>query len=439
MKVQGDYEKDLLEKIEKKGAKIGVIGLGYVGLPLAAEFAKIGFAVLGFDVDKEKVSKLNKGMSYIGDVQTADVKKLSKKNLLSATYNFSKLKDQDVIFICVPTPFTKAKAPDISYIISASEQIKINIKKGQLIVLQSTTYPGTTEEVVLPMIEETGLKKEEDFFLAFSPERIDPGNKTFTIKNTPKVVGGLSPKSTRLAANLFSYITPNVLQVSSPKAAELCKLLENTFRSVNIALVNELALLCNRMEINVWEVIEAASTKPFGFMSFWPGPGVGGHCIPVDPYYLSWKAREYDFSTKFIELAAETNLLMPRYVVSLIAGALNKQKKAMNNSKILLLGVAFKKDIDDPRNSPSSAIMEILIDDGADLSYNDPYIPSVKVKEKAFESVSLTKERLNSSDCVVIAVDHSAYNYKEIVEHSPLIVDTRGVTRKIISEKVVLL
>ncbi len=437
--MQKDYEKELSEKIAKKGAKIGVIGLGYVGLPLAVEFAKSGFACMGFDIDREKVSKLNDGISYIPDIETADVQKLSKKNLLSATNDFSNLKDQDVIFICVPTPFTKAKAPDISYIISASESIKANIRKGQLIILQSTTYPGTTEEVVLPMLKETGLKEEEEFFLAFSPERIDPGNKTYTIKNTPKVVGGLSPKSTRLSASLFSHITPNILQVSSPKAAELCKLLENTFRSVNIALVNELALLCNRMGINVWEVIEAASTKPFGFMPFWPGPGVGGHCIPVDPYYLSWKAREYDFSTKFIELAAETNLLMPRYVVSIVADALNKQKKTINGSKILLLGVAFKKDIDDPRNSPSEAIMEMLIDHGADFSYNDPYIPSVVVKGRVFSSTPLTKESLSSSDCVVIAVDHSAYDIKEIVEHSQLIVDTRGVTRKIISEKVVLL
>ncbi len=430
---------ELLEKISKKEAKIGVIGLGYVGLPLAAEFAKTGFAVLGFDIDKDKVSKLNDGISYIPDVQTEDVHELSKKNLLSATNDFGKLKEEDVIFICVPTPFTKAKAPDISYIISASEQIKANIRKGQLIILQSTTYPGTTDEVVLPMLKESGLKEEEDFFLAFSPERIDPGNKTYTIKNTPKVVGGLSERSTRLAANLFSYITPEVYQVSSPKAAELCKLLENTFRSVNIALVNELALLCNRMGINVWEVIEAASTKPFGFMPFWPGPGVGGHCIPVDPYYLSWKAREYDFSTKFIELAAEINLLMPRYVVSMVADALNRQKKAINDSKILLLGVAFKKDIDDPRNSPSEAIMEMLIEHGAGLSYNDPYIPSVKIKGKVFKSVSLTKENLSSQDCVVIAVDHSSYDIKEIVEHSQLIVDTRGVARKIISPKVVLL
>ncbi|MDI6751326.1 MAG: nucleotide sugar dehydrogenase [bacterium] len=437
--MQEDYEKALSEKIAKKGAKIGVIGLGYVGLPLAVEFAKSGFAVLGFDIDKEKVSKLNDGISYIPDIETADVQKLSKKNLLSATNDFSKLKEQDVIFICVPTPFTKAKAPDISYIISASEQIKANIRKGQLIILQSTTYPGTTEEVVLPMLKETGLKEEEEFLLAFSPERIDPGNKTYTIKNTPKVVGGLSEKSTRLSASLFSYITPNVFQVSSPKAAELCKLLENTFRSVNIALVNELALLCNRMGINVWEVIEAASTKPFGFMPFWPGPGVGGHCIPVDPYYLSWKAREYDFSTKFIELAAETNLLMPRYVVSIITDSLNKQKKTVNGSKILLLGVAFKKDIDDPRNSPSEAIIEMLIDSGADFSYNDPYISSVAVKGRVFESTPLTKESLSSSDCVVIAVDHSAYDIKKIVEHSQLIVDTRGVTRKIISKKVVLL
>lgn len=431
----------LKRKIKNKEAKIGVMGLGYVGLPLAVEFSIAGFNVTGFELDKAKIEKINNGLSYIPDVKTSDIASLVEKKQLTATDDFSKLALLDIIFICVPTPFTKAKAPDISYIISATQSIKNHLKKGQLIILQSTTYPGTTEEVVVPILEETGLKADSDFFVAFSPERIDPGNKIYTIKNTPKVVGGLTQASTELTCLLFSQIIEgkDVHPVSSPKQAELCKLLENTFRAVNIALVNELTLLCRRMNIDVWEVIDAASTKPFGFMKFSPGPGVGGHCIPVDPFYLSWKAREFDFSTKFIELAAEINLSMPRYVISLIASALNQKGKAMNGSKILVLGVAFKKDIDDWRNSPSLSIMELLLTENVILFYNDPYIPSITVKDKTFNSTEISKETLKNMDCVVIATDHSSYIYKDIVENANIIVDTRNATAGISSNKIIKL
>lgn len=432
---------ELKRKIENKRAKIGVIGLGYVGLPLAVEFSLAGFNVIGFDVDYEKIEKINNGLSYIPDVETSEIASLVEKRKLVATDDFSHIASLDVIFICVPTPFTKAKAPDISYIISATRSIKEHLKKDKLIILQSTTYPGTTEEIVVPILEETGLKAEKDFFVAFSPERIDPGNKTYTIKNTPKVVGGLTKASTELACLLFSQIIEpkNVHPVSSPKHAELCKLLENTFRAVNIALVNELTLLCRRMGIDVWEVIDAASTKPFGFMKFSPGPGVGGHCIPVDPFYLSWKAREFDFSTKFIELAAEINLSMPRYVVSLIASLLNQKGYPLNGSKIFVLGAAFKRDIDDFRNSPSLSIMELLLDENVELFYNDPYIPSIKVKDRAFNSTQISKDTLKEMDCVVIATDHSTYPYKDIVENANLIVDTRNATAGILSNKIVRL
>lgn len=432
---------ELKTKIKSKEAKIGVIGLGYVGLPLAIEFSLCGFSVTGFELDGVKIEKINKGISYIPDVKTDDIASLVKEKRLYATDDFSNIALQDVLFICVPTPFTKAKAPDISYIINATRSIKENLKKGQLIILQSTTYPGTTEEVVVPILEETGLKPDIDFFVAFSPERIDPGNKMYTIKNTPKVVGGLTGVSTELAWLLFSQIIEggNVYPVSSPKVAELCKLLENTFRAVNIALVNELTLLCRRMDIDVWEVIKAASTKPFGFMKFFPGPGVGGHCIPVDPFYLSWKAREFDFSTKFIELAAEINLMMPRYVVSLVASALNQKKKSLNGSKVLVLGAAFKKDIDDYRNSPSMFIMELLLGENVELFYNDPYIPSIEVKEKTLTTTEIKNETLKDMDCVVIATDHSSYKYKDIVEWSNLVIDTRNATDGIISDKIVRL
>ncbi len=433
---------ELKEKIRSRKAKIGVIGLGYVGLPLAVEFGLCGFAVSGFELDRDKTKKINKGISYIPDIKTNDVAFLVKDMRLSATCDFSHLSFQDVIFICVPTPFTKAKAPDISYIISATKSIKENLKNGQLIILQSTTYPGTTEEIVVPILEETGMKADIDFFVAFSPERIDPGNKVYTIKNTPKVVGGLTEKSTFLASLLFSQIISeaNVHPVSSPKSAELCKLLENTFRAVNIALVNELTLLCRRMGIDVWEVIQAASTKPFGFMKFSPGPGVGGHCIPVDPFYLSWKAREFDFSTKFIELAAEVNLMMPGYVISLIRGALNQKKKSMKGSRVLVLGAAFKKDIDDWRNSPSIFIMELLLNEDVKLFYNDPYIPSIMVKDKTFVSLQISEKTLKNMSCVVIATDHTSYNYKDIVEWSDIVVDTRNATAGIENkEKIVRL
>jgi UDP-N-acetyl-D-glucosamine dehydrogenase len=424
------------EKIVDKKIKIGVIGLGYVGLPLAKEFAKAGVYTLGFDLDKNKIDLINKGVSYIPDVASEEVAKLSSRGLLRATNNFRHLGGIDVIFICVPTPFTKAKAPDISYIEVASRSIHQNLKKGQLIILQSTTYPGTTEEIVLPILEKNGFKAGKDFYLAFSPERIDPGNKKFTAKNTPKVVGGINAESTNLACAVFKIIIDKdkIFSVSGPKVAEMCKLLENTFRSVNIALVNELALLCDRMKINVWEVIRAAATKPFGYMPFYPGPGVGGHCIPVDPYYLSWKAREYDFYTNFIELAAEVNQGMPRYVYGKVFEGLNLQGKCLKGAKVLVLGAAFKPNIDDYRNSPSIEIMRLLREGGAQVVYNDPYVPKIFLddefashfsgKKKRLASQPLTRELLKRVDCVLLTIRHLSYDYKFIAKHAKLVVDT---------------
>jgi len=427
---------DLREKIISKQAHICIIGLGYVGLPFAIGFGKVGYPVIGLDVDERKVEAINAGRSYIRDVDSADVARLVKAGLLSATTDYDlALRKADVIFICVPTPFNAMKAPDLSFIISACEGIAPRLRRGQMIVLQSTTYPGTTEEVVLPILERNGLRAGEDFYLAFSPERINPGDKTYTVENTPKVVGGLTPTCTELARLLLSQLFSHVHVVSSPRAAEMSKLLENIFRSVNIALVNELALLCERMGIDIWEVIEAASTKPFGFMPFYPGPGVGGHCIPVDPYYLSWKAREYDFYTKFIELAAEVNQDMPYHVVDLIGRGLNRQGKALRGARVLILGVAFKRDVDDARNSPAERIIELLLAQGTRVRYNDPYVPRFRVGRDVFwqgetvlESVPLTEEELQASDCVVIVSGHSIYDYPWIVQHAPLVVDTVNAT-----------
>ena len=421
-------------KIMNKDIKVAVIGLGYVGLPLAVEFAKARVPTFGFDVNETRVNKINEGKSHIPDVREEDIKELVSNKLLSATKDFNGLAEVDVIFICVPTPFTQAKAPDISYIVQASRAVKDRLRNEQLIVLQSTTYPGTTEEVVKPILEETGLKAGEDFFLAFSPERIDPGNKKFTAKNTPKVVGGVNQISTELSCAVFTMMIEDkyIYPVSSPRTAEMCKLLENTFRSVNIALVNELALLCDRMKINIWEVIEAASTKPFGFMPFYPGPGVGGHCIPVDPYYLSWKAREYDFYTKFIELAAEVNQSMPYHTVNKLSYVLNAKGKTLNGANILVLGVAFKKDIDDARNSPSLEVIRLLISHGAIVKYNDPFIPEVNIREEfkygefptiILKSTEISKKLLSSADCVMILVKHSAYDYGAIRSESKMIFD----------------
>ena len=429
-------EPPLEQKIANREARVCVIGLGYVGLPLAVELARVGFRVTGLDINAERVGALLRGESYIGDVNSEDLRGVVGSGHLSATTDYAALAQADVVFICVPTPFTATRSPDLSFVLSAARGIAERLHSGQLVVLQSTTYPGTTEDEVLPILEATGLKAGVGFHLAFSPERINPGDRQHTVRSTPKVVGGLTPKCAELAAALLGQLHPNVHIVSSPRAAEMTKLLENIYRSVNIALVNEMALLCERMGIDVWEVIQAASTKPFGFMPFYPGPGVGGHCIPVDPYYLLWKAREYDFHTKFIELAAEVNQEMPYHVVETIAEALNAQGKSLRGARVILLGVAFKKDVDDPRNSPAERIAELLLAKGADLAYNDPHVPRFSLGGNVFygekitlESQPLTREMLAGADCVVIVAAHSAYDVPWIVAHSSLVVDTVNATR----------
>ena len=428
----------LSTKINNRSAVVGVVGLGYVGLPLAVGFGKIGYTVCGVDVSTDKVRQLNDGSSYIPDVPADDVKNLVAAKFFHATSDYAYLHEADVIFICVPTPFDTQKAPDLSYIRNAVASIAKILRVGQLIILQSTTYPGTTDEIVLPLLNKTGLQVGADFYLAFSPERIDPGqigSAGFDVINTPKVVGGITPKCTQLAQGFLSQMTPQVHPVSSPAVAEMCKLLENTFRSVNIALVNELTRLCDRMQIDIWEVIDAAKTKPYGFMPFYPGPGVGGHCIPVDPYYLSWKAREFDFYTKFIELAAEVNSDMAYFMVQKIGDALNCRGKTVKAAKVLILGVAFKRDIDDARNSPAERVIELLLKAGADIRYHDPYVPSFQVggnvflKEQiAIEPVSLSQEALAEVDCVVIITNHSKIDYAWVAQHSQLLIDSRNVT-----------
>ena len=435
-----------------KGAqlKVGIIGCGYVGLPLGLRFAEAGHRVLGFDLDSSKVEKLNQGQSYIQHIPGAKVQQYVRSKHFSATDDFSRLADMDAIIICVPTPLDQRYEPDLSYIVQTAKSIQPHLQRGQLVVLESTTYPGTTEELVLPILEANGLRcpiaagpnaeqVATDFFLAFSPEREDPGNKQFGLAQIPKVVGGVNPPSGRAAQSLYAQVVARVVPVSSTRAAEMAKLLENIFRCVNIALVNELKLLGLRMGIDIWEVIDAAATKPFGFMAFYPGPGLGGHCIPVDPYYLSWKAREYDFATRFIELAGEINTSMPYHVCDAIAAALNDRQKPLKGSRVLVLGVAYKKDVDDLRESPTLKIMELLQDRGTKLDYNDPYFPHLhKMRHYDFSnmrSVDLTPANLSGYDCVVIATDHSNYDYPSIVESSQLVVDTRNATRRIVRHR----
>jgi UDP-N-acetyl-D-glucosamine dehydrogenase len=436
---------DLRAKIEQRGAQVGIIGLGYVGLPLAVRAGRVGFSVLGFDVSAEKIASLNDGESYIGDVGSAEVAELREQNRLEATSDFARLQSCDIVIICVPTPLNNTRDPDISFIERAADDIACSLHVGQLVILESTTYPGTTQEIIQPRLEANGLRVGADVFLAFSPERIDPGqtnSKGYTVENTPKVIGGVTATCTELAAAFYSCITSRVVPVSSPRAAELTKLFENIFRSVNIALVNELALLCDRMELNVWEVIGAAATKPFGFMKFTPGPGLGGHCIPVDPFYLTWKAREFDLTTRFIELAGEVNTQMPRHVHDLVIRALNQQRKALNGAQVLLLGVAYKPDVDDYRESPVFKIMELLAGDGATIVTVDPHVSAFEDHHgRSYQTAPLSDDLLDRADCAVIITDHSAFDYARIVAHSRAVVDTRNATKDVSEgrEKIVLL
>ncbi len=421
------------DKIIAKKAKIAVIGLGYVGLPLAVEFSKKGFKVCGIDISKDRVNELNKGLSYILDVSSAELEGVVKSGNFRATTNFATLSNMDVIIICVPTPLRKTREPDISYIISATKKISKYFGRGKAVILESTTYPGTTEEVILPLLASDKLKVGRDFFLAFSPERVDPANRSFKTSNIPKVVGGVTPKCTRITKLLYRYIVDKVIGVTSTRTAEMVKLLENTFRSVNIGLVNEITLMSDKLGIDVWEVIDAAKTKPFGFMPFYPGPGLGGHCIPIDPLYLSWKAKMYGFEARFIELASQVNSHMPNYVVEKIASSLNKFKKSIKGSKILLVGVAYKKDVNDLRESPALEIIKILRDNGATVKFYDPYVDNLRLNGESIKSVKLTKEMLKRQDCVAIITNHTDINYKQIVSCSKLIIDTRNALKGVSS------
>ena len=420
----------LKDSIRNRTARVGVIGLGYVGLPLAVEFAKNGFDVTGFDVDVSKVEEINAGRSYILDVKTEDVADSVRAGRLRATTDMSHLRQMDVIDICVPTPLRKTKDPDLSYVVQAVDAVKAHLKPGQLIILESTTYPGTTDEVVQPALEEGGLKAGTNFYLAFSPERVDPGNVSYSTRTIPKVVGGVNKTSTQLASDLYGSIIETVIPVSSTQVAEMVKLLENTFRAVNIGLVNEIALMSHRMNIDVWEVIDAASTKPFGFMPFYPGPGLGGHCIPIDPFYLSWKARQSGFECRFIELAGHVNGSMPAYVVERIGEALNTVKKAINGSRIHLMGVAYKKDVSDLRESPALDVLELLHRRGAALSYTDPYVP--RLEHGDIRLCSVAEEKAGDGiDCAVICTNHKVFDYRRMVARFPLIVDTRNALKGI--------
>jgi len=428
----GDKEEEVLrEKLESRQARLGVIGLGYVGLPLSMEFARAGFTVVGIDTNAEKVRQLMAGESYIPDVPSEWVREAVENGTFLATTDFSVLADLDTVDICVPTPLRKTKDPDISFVNAAVNEIEKYAHKGMLIILDSTTYPGTTDEIILSRIEKTGLKVGEDFYLAFSPERVDPGNEQWTTKNIPKVVGGVTPACTEHATILYKMTLGPVVPVSSTKVAETVKLLENTFRSVNIGLVNEMTLMCDRMGIDVWEVIDAAATKPFGFMAFYPGPGLGGHCIPIDPFYLSWKAKEAGFEARFIELAGQINGQMPYYVVTKITDALNDQSKAVRGSRVLVLGAAYKEDIDDLRESPSLDIIKLLKEKGADVSFSDPHVRTLVEGEMTMTSVDPTPEALSGFDCLVIATAHTGFDYEQIVAAGIPIVDSRNALKGI--------
>lgn len=429
----------LLEKIATRTLRVGVIGLGYVGLPLAASFAEAGFQVTGIDIDQRKVDTANSGESYISDIKSGTLQTLLQTQHLHFTSDFAALDDIDAVSICVPTPLRKTRDPDISYVLSAARQVRAHLHAGQLIILESTTYPGTTEEVVQPELESTGLKIGKDVFLAFSPERIDPGNPHFGTHNTPKIVGGITANCTELAQAYYSAAIETVIPVSSARVAEMTKLLENTFRAVNIGLVNEIAIMCEKLNMNVWEVIDAAATKPFGFMRFLPGPGLGGHCIPVDPHYLSWKLKTLDYTARFIELAAEVNSSMPLYVVNKIGEALNEQRRSLNGSTILILGVAYKPDVSDVRESPALDIIQLLLERKANVLYNDDYVPAVRLGNQELHSQPLNDTLLQSADCVVIVTNHRYYQAAMIVREARCIVDTRNMTKGFHDETIIRL
>ncbi len=423
----------LANKLDNHTAVIGIFGLGYVGLPLAIEYCQQGFRCIGFEISPRKINMVNSGKSDIGDVSNAQVKSAVSKKLLKATADFSLLKQCDVAAICVPTPLSKTKDPDVSFILHAVEELRKYLHKEMLVILESTTYPGTTEELILPILETTGLKVGKDFYLAFSPERVDPGNATYGTKNTPRVVGGHTPKCQKMAKLFYEKAINHVHLVSSTQAAEMVKLLENTFRSVNIGLVNEVALMCDRLKINAWEIIDAASTKPFGFMPFYPGPGLGGHCIPIDPHYLSWKLKSLNYYSRFIELAGDINSHMPEYVFERVTRLLNKHQKPIKGAHIVVLGVAYKRDISDLRESPAIDCIRLLKKQGAKVQYNDPYAPVIKMEEgeKDMRSVTLTPALLKSADLVVVLTDHTCYDYQWIAKNARLIFDTRNATKHI--------
>ncbi len=419
----------LLQKIQAKEAVVGVIGLGYVGLPLVQGFHEAGFPVIGVDIDARKVEALKAGKSYITDLTDQEVQALMSTGRFTPTTDYGALTQADALLITVPTPLSKTRDPDISYVMAAVQEIKNILREGQVIVLESTTYPGTTDELVKPELEATGLSCGRDFFLAFSPERINPGDSVYVLRNTPKVVGGVDPDSTEVATQLYAQVIEQVVPVSSAKVAEMSKLLENTFRSVNIALVNEMAIAAEILQVDIWEVIEAAGTKPFGFMKFYPGPGIGGHCIPIDPHYLAWKLKTLNYNARFIELASEINTFMPRYVVTRIQDVLNDQAKPLRGSRILILGVAYKRDVNDLRESPALDVMQLLLEKGVDLVYHDPYIPEVWIGDRRFQSVPLSQELLEGVDLTVILTDHTSVDYAQVIRWSPLVFDTRNATR----------
>ncbi len=422
-------KEQLLQRIENRSAVVGVVGLGYVGLPLVQGFHDAGFRVVGVDVDARKVQALKEGRSYITDLSDEEVQHLQRSGRFHPTTDYRALEQADAILITVPTPLSKTRDPDISYVMAAVREIQKILRPGQVVVLESTTYPGTTDELVKPELEQSGLICGRDFFLAFSPERINPGDSVYALRNTPKVVGGVDPDSTEVATRLYEQVIERVVPVSSAKVAEMSKLLENTFRSVNIALVNEMAIAANILQIDIWEVIEAAGTKPFGFMKFYPGPGIGGHCIPIDPHYLAWKLKTLNYNARFIELASEINTFMPRYVVTRIQDVLNEQAKPLKGSRILVLGVAYKPDVNDLRESPALDVMQLLLEKGVDLQYHDPYIPEVRIGRQVFRSVPLTPEVLRGADLTVILTHHSNVDYEAVVRHAPLVFDTRNATR----------